>query len=115
MGTVPSCTRAELPGVARRGSKVKGSQIRVTSPESGGGALKKGCTRVCRKCTEGAQRVCGGVWKGAQMGPEPGQSGQVGWVERVWWVQAQYTKRSKKSTKGQKCACFDRAYHEKST
>jgi len=63
----------------------------------------------CARCAEVHERECRGARKGAQVGPEPGQIGQV---VRVWWVQAQCreSQRSRKISK--KCACFDRAYHE---
>src|SRR5258706_10373197 len=78
----------------------------------------RGCMNVCEKVRNSAQKVHkvhAGVQKarkGAQVGPEPGQSG---WVVRVWWVQAQCreSQRSRKISKNpRKCACFDRAYHE---
>src|SRR5258708_30600853 len=55
----------------------------------------KRCTKVCKgvqgvcRCAKGAEgcaSVRTGAQKGAQVGPEPGQSGRV---VRVWWVQAQ--------------------------
>src|SRR5260370_32098080 len=113
VGTVPSCTRAGLPRVAGRGSRVK----RMSDEGDKPGNWKekhKYCTGVCKRCTEGVQRVHRGAQKGAQMGPKPGRSGQV---ERVWWVQAQCTKRVEKTQEkeNRKCAWFYRAYHEKST
>src|SRR5258708_6285610 len=61
VGTMPGCTRAGLPMVARRGSEVKKeSRIRVTNPENG--------EKSVHGCTEGGQRECGGVQKGAQRG-----------------------------------------------
>ncbi len=70
------------------------------------------CAKRCTRCAQVCERESGGVRKGAQVGPEPGQ---IGRVVQVWWVQAQCreSQRSRKISKNpQKCACFDRAYHE---
>ncbi len=52
----------------------------------------------CARCAEVHERECRGARKGAQVGPEPGQIGQV---VRVWWVQAQCreSQRSRKISK----------------
>src|SRR5258708_25534587 len=65
VGTMPSCTRAGLPMVARRGSEVKKeSRIRVTNPENGGQSVH-GCTegawKVRKGSMEGRRRVCKGA------------------------------------------------------
>ena len=55
MGTVPGCTRAGLPMVARRGSKVRGKSDKGDKPRKWS---TERCARVCRRCTDGALKVC---------------------------------------------------------
>src|SRR5258708_5105013 len=73
------------------------------------------CAKGAWRCVEGEQREHGGAQKGVQVGPEPGQSGRVG---RGWWLYAACRERQKSrkfSKIFQKCACFERAYHENLT
>src|SRR5258708_24392449 len=68
MGAVPSCTRAGLPMVAGRGSKVRGKSDKGDKPRKGeaprcAGVCKgaQGCAKVRRgvqRCTEGCARWC---------------------------------------------------------
>ena len=64
MGTVPGCTRAELPQVAEGVQGQMGGLIRVTSLESEVQKVAQGCAEVHRdvwRCAE----MHGGVQKGA--------------------------------------------------
>src|SRR5260370_33032210 len=77
VGAVPSCTRAGLPRVARRGSGVKRMSDEGDKPGKGK-EKHEYCTGVCKRCMEGAQRVHRGAQKGAQMGRKPRQRGWGG-------------------------------------
>src|SRR5258707_9596928 len=77
MGTVPGCTRAGLPMVARRGSKVRGKSDKGDKPRKGEAQrCTEGCASWCASC-EGARLakkwVHMGAWK-----LENGKMGVVG-------------------------------------
>src|SRR5260221_5439487 len=89
MGAVPSCTRAGLPVVARRGSEVRGKSDKGDKP-------RKGEAQRCAGVHEGAQKAArGGVQ--AMKGPGWQKSGSA-WVPRswkmgkwVWWAHRRYS------------------------
>src|SRR5258708_4759724 len=83
MGTLPGCTRAGLPVVAGRESKVRGKSDKGDKPRKGeaqrcAGVCKgvQGCTRWCTSC-EGARLAKKRVHMGAQK-LENGKMGVVG-------------------------------------
>src|SRR6266436_703486 len=75
MGTVPGCTRAGLPMVARRGSKVRGKADKGDKPRKG---EAQRCAGVCRGAQKGAR---GGAQ--AMKGPGWQKSGST-WVPGSW-------------------------------
>src|SRR5260370_1106223 len=108
------CTK----GAQREHKGAQGCTRVCECAQKGAQMCAKRCAIVCKRCARCAQvhkRERGGARKGAQVGPEPGQ---IGWVVRVWWVQAQCResqRRRKISKNFRKYACFDRAYHEELT
>src|SRR5258707_10973244 len=89
MGTVPSCTRAGLPMVARRGSKVRGKSDKGDKPRKWGVKGAQGCTKVHRgvqRCTEGCTRWCTShegarlAKKQVHMGAQKLENGKMGVV-----------------------------------
>ena len=66
VGTVPGCTRAELPRVARRGSEVEGKSAKGDKPRR----WSAKCTWVCKKVhgrvhtsAQKVHKVCRGAWR----------------------------------------------------
>src|SRR5258707_13791111 len=109
MGAVPSCTRAGLPMVAGRGSKVRRKSDKGDKPRKGEAPRCAGVhqgVQGCAKVRRGVQRcaeVCRGAQKGARGGAQamkgPGwqKSGST-WVpgswkmgKWVWWAHRRYS------------------------